>query len=148
MSAFLSAPSSAFTGPSPRELVRSAFFPTLSLSVAIDVIFPALFFYAGVTDLNVAIHMAPFAEREAARKYYRWHMHIYPRRPTLPIDRAGAEIGFETNVIDALPERCAEVLRLWYKDGPREEHLARTPEGETSPRLVELFRRMTGAPTG
>jgi galactose-1-phosphate uridylyltransferase len=108
-------------------------------------IFPALFFYTGVTDLNIAIHMAPFAEREAAREYYRWHMHIYPRRPTLPVDRAGAELGFETNVIDALPERCAEVLRLWYKEGPQEEHLARTPEGEPSPRLLQLFRRLTDA---
>jgi galactose-1-phosphate uridylyltransferase len=108
-------------------------------------IFPALFFCRGVTDLNIAVLMATSAEMEAARKYYRWHMHIYPRRPTLPVDRAGAELGFETNVIDALPERCAEVLRLWYKEGPQEEHLARTPEGEPSPRLLQLFRRLTDA---
>ncbi|MFC1962521.1 hypothetical protein ACFLWB_00765 [Chloroflexota bacterium] len=67
-------------------------------------IFPALFFCRGVTDLNIAVHMATFAEMEEARKYYRWHMHIYPRRARLPVDRAGAEIGFGTEVIDTMPE--------------------------------------------
>jgi galactose-1-phosphate uridylyltransferase len=88
-------------------------------------VFPALFFYRGITDLNIAVHMAPFRQMEEARSYYRWHMHIYPRRPRLPSDRAGAEIGFELNVIDTLPENSAAVIRDWYRQGPREESLAR-----------------------
>jgi len=67
-------------------------------------IFPALFFCRGVTSLNIAMHMAPYSEMDEARKYYRWHMHIYPRRARLPVDRAGAEIGFGTQVIDTMPE--------------------------------------------
>jgi len=104
-------------------------------------IFPALFFYQGVTDLNIAVHMATFAEMEEARKYYRWHMHIYPRRSRLPIDRAGAEIGFGTSVIDTLPETTAELLRSWYRDGPREELIAKTDDGHPDPRLLEEFRK-------
>jgi UDPglucose--hexose-1-phosphate uridylyltransferase len=104
-------------------------------------IFPALFFYRGVTNLNVAVHMATFAEMEEARKYYRWHMHIYPRRGKLPVDRAGSEIGFGTDVIDALPEVTAELLRRWYWDGPRGELVAKTSQGSTDPGLLEEFHR-------
>ena len=107
-------------------------------------IFPALFFYRGVTDLNIAVHMATFAEMEPARKYYRWHMHIYPRRSRLPIDRAGSEIGFRTEVIDALPEVTAELLRHWYRDGPREELLVKTGNGSPDPRLLAEFHRFVG----
>ncbi len=105
-------------------------------------IFPALFLYRGVTDLNIAMHMAPFASMEPARKYYRWHMHIYPRRSRLPTDRAGAEIGFHTNVIDTLPERTAEVLRHWYQSGPKEEMVARRSDGTPSQVLVQELRRI------
>ena len=104
-------------------------------------IFPALFFYRGVTDLNIAVHMATFAEMEEARKYYRWHMHIYPRRGRLPADRAGSEIGFGTEVIDAMPEVTAELLRGWYRDGPRGEMVAKTSDGSPEPGLLEEFRR-------
>ncbi len=107
-------------------------------------VFPGLFFCRGVTDLNIAIHMAPFKIMEEARKYYRWHMHIYPRRSRLPVDRAGAEIGFGTNVIDTLPETTAAVLRNWYACGASEEYLARLEDGTISPRLVEEFRRVMG----
>jgi len=102
-------------------------------------IFPALFFYRGVTDLNIAVHMAPFAKMEQARSYYRWHMHIYPRRARLPIDRAGAEIGFGTEVIDSIPEVTGQLLRRWYKEGPREELVAKTSDGAPVPRLLEEF---------
>lgn len=105
-------------------------------------IFPALFFYRGVADLNIAVHMAPFREREEAREYYRWHMHIYPRRSRLPVDRAGAEIGFETYVIDTLPENTAEVLRKWYTVGPGEEPLAKLEDGNPNPKLVAEFHRI------
>lgn len=104
-------------------------------------IFPALFFCRGVTDLNIAVHMATFAEMEAARKYYRWHMHIYPRRARLPADRAGSEIGFGTEVIDAMPEVTAELLRRWYRHGPAEELLLKTGDGHPNPKLLEEFRR-------
>lgn len=106
-------------------------------------IFPALFFYRGVTDLNIAVHMAPFATMEPARKFFRWHMHIYPRRSRLPVDKAGAEIGFQTSVIDTLPEKTAEVLRQWYRSGPREELIARSSDGSPSPVLVQELRRIT-----
>lgn len=104
-------------------------------------IFPALFFYRGITDLNVAVHMAPFTEMEEARKYYRWHMHIYPRRGRLPVDRAGSEIGFGTDVIDVMPETTAELLRCWYRNGPRGELIAKTSEGATEPGLLEEFHK-------
>ncbi len=104
-------------------------------------IFPALFFYRGVTDLNIAVHMATFAEMEQARKYYRWHMHIYPRRARLPIDRAGSELGFGTDVIDTMPEVTAELLRRWYRDGPRVELIAKTSDGSLEPRLLEEFHK-------
>ncbi len=104
-------------------------------------IFPALFFYCGVTDLNIAIHQAPLKLREEARKYFRWHMHIYPRRPKLPADRAGAEIGFETDVIDVLPEIVGPRLRQWYREGPNPELLVKLPDGSTNPSFQEAFNR-------
>ncbi|MFC1991701.1 hypothetical protein ACFLVC_03140 [Chloroflexota bacterium] len=104
-------------------------------------IFPALFFCRGITNLNIAVHMANFIDMEEARKYYRWHMHIYPRRSSLPIDRAGAELGFGTGVIDTIPEVTAEVLRCWYQDGPREELVAKASDGCPSPGLLEEFHK-------
>jgi galactose-1-phosphate uridylyltransferase len=106
-------------------------------------IFPALFFCLGVTDLNIAVHMAPFAEMEKARKYYRWHMHIYPRRSRLPIDQAGAELGFNTGVIDTMPETTAKLLRSWYDGGPSERLVAKTGDGCPNPGLLEAFHRFT-----
>lgn len=107
-------------------------------------VFPALFFYRGVTDLNIAVHMAPFRHSGETREYYRWHMHIYPRRSRLPSDQAGAEVGFSTNVIDTLPETTAEALRRWYQGGPREEFVAKQADGSASPRLLEHFRKVCG----
>ena len=106
-------------------------------------IFQALFFCRGVTNLNIAVHMAPFAEMEEARKYYRWHMHVYPRRGRLSVDRAGAEIGFGTDVIDTMPEATAELLRRWYKDGPEGELIAKTSDGSPVPGLLEEFRKFS-----
>jgi len=111
-------------------------------------VFPALFFYMGVTNLNIATHMAPFRAAEEARQYYRWHMHIYPRRSRLPVDQAGAEIGFGTQVIDTLPETTAHVLRGWYHQGPQEELLARSQDGTPHPDLVKEFRRIQKVPAG
>ena len=104
-------------------------------------IFPALFFCRGVTDFNIAVHMANFADMEEARKYYRWHMHIYPRRGKLPVDRAGSEIGFGTGVIDAMPEVTAELLRSWYSGGPQKELVAKNGDGSADPGLMEEFNR-------
>lgn len=107
-------------------------------------IFPALFFYRGITDFNIAVHMAPFSEMELARHYFRWHLHIYPRRSRLPVDRAGAELGFGTNVIDSLPETTAACLRQWYQRGPQETMIACCPDGTPHQRLLAEFRRVTG----
>jgi len=104
-------------------------------------IFPALFFCRGITNLNIAVHMATFADMEEARKYYRWHMHIYPRRGRLPIDQAGAELGFSTGVIDTLPEVSADILRCWYQDGPKGELVARTSDGSPNSGLLEEFNK-------
>ena len=106
-------------------------------------VFPALFFYRGVTDLNIVVHQAPFSKMEEARDYYRWHMHIYPRRPRLPSDRAGAEIGFDLNIIDTLPENSAATVRDWYRSGPREEKVARLSNGEPNLHLMKEFKRIT-----
>ncbi len=106
-------------------------------------IFPALFFYRGVSDLNIAVHMAPFGIMEEARKYFRWHLHILPRRSRLPADQAGAEIGFETHIIDTAPEKTASELMKWYNQGPKEEQLTRREDGTPCPELVAAFRRMT-----
>ena len=104
-------------------------------------VFPALFFYRGVTDLNIAIHMAPFREMDEARRYYRWHMHIYPRRSRLPVDKAGSEIGFATEVIDTLPETTAMAVRRWYQEGPNEALVAKLRDGTPNPKLLEAFHR-------
>ncbi|MFC1974368.1 hypothetical protein ACFLU2_03345, partial [Chloroflexota bacterium] len=104
-------------------------------------IFPALFFYRGITDLNIAIHMAPFSKMEAARKYYRWHIHIFPRRSRFPVDKAGAEIGFETNVIDSMPETTADVLRKWYQEGPDGERIAKSKDEKTDLVLLQEFAK-------
>jgi galactose-1-phosphate uridylyltransferase len=107
-------------------------------------VFLALFFYLGITDLNIAIHMAPFKDTDEARDYYRWHMHVYPRRSRLPSDRAGSEIGFGTQIIDVLPETTAEILRKWYREGPKEELVAKAEDDQPNPRLLEEFRRLMG----
>ncbi len=106
----------------------------------------SLFFYMGVTDLNVAIHMAPFKDMENARKYYRWHMHIYPRRSKTPVDRAGAELGFDTDVITVLPEKTAEIIRPWYTQGPNPELLVKSPDGSIDDKLLEEFDRFLSRP--
>ncbi len=105
-------------------------------------IFPALFFYLGVTDLNIASHMAPFREMENARSYYRWHMHVYPRRSSLPSDKAGAEVGYRTSVIDVPPETTARLVGSWYKEGPKRELVARQTDGGLNGRLLELFDQL------
>jgi len=114
----------------------------MMIAQSLSSIFPALFFCCGVTSLNIAMHMAPFSEMEEARKYYRWHMHIYPRRARLPVDRAGAEIGFGTQVIDTMPETTAELLRRWYVEGPLEELIAKTKDGQPNSGLLNEFNKI------
>lgn len=70
-------------------------------------------------------------------------MHIYPRRSRLPIDRAGAELGFSTNVIDVTPEFTAELLRYWYSNGNAEKLVARTADNYPVPELLGAFNRFT-----
>jgi galactose-1-phosphate uridylyltransferase len=111
------------------------------ISQSIQGIFRALLFCRGVTNLNIAFHMANFVEMDQARKYYRWHMHIYPRRSRLPADRAGSEIGFGTQVIDVLPEVTAELMRRWYKEGPSLELVAKNNDGTTDSGLLAEFHK-------
>ncbi len=105
-------------------------------------IFPALFFYRGISDLNIAVHQAPFGIMDEARRYFRWHVHILPRRSRLPADKAGAEVGFETYIIDTPPEKTAAALRKWYNEGPSEEYITRRKDGTPSPEVMAAFHRM------
>ena len=66
-------------------------------------------------------------------------MHILPRRSKLPADRAGAELGFDVDIIDSLPEHSAKMLRLWYNCGPKEEHVVRGWDGGLNHSLQEEF---------
>jgi galactose-1-phosphate uridylyltransferase len=85
-------------------------------------VFPGLFFYRGVRDLNIIVHMAPFSEIDDAQCFYRWHMHIIPRKSGLPVSLAGAELGYGDNVIGVYPEHTAGILREWYApDGPNSD---------------------------
>lgn len=95
-------------------------------------LFPAKFYYEGVTNLNIVVHMAPFDEI-GNKKIYRWHMHIYPRKSRLPIHIAGAELGYGDYVISAYPEDTAAKLRPWFVEGPNEELVL--------PELKEHFRK-------
>jgi len=113
----------------------------MQIARAIAWVFPALFFCRGVTDLNIAVHMASFKEMEEARRFYRWHMHIYPRRSRLPADKAGSEIGFATEVIDTPPEKTAAVLRRWYEEGPGEGLVAKLQDGTPNPKLLVALHR-------
>lgn len=143
--------SAAFAPSCPDEII---IFPTEPLSnilqmapgdrkliaSAVRGVFSGLFFCRGVTDLNIAVHMAPFREMEEARKYYRWHVHVYPRRSRLPVDKAGSELGFSTDVIDTLPETTAAVLGRWYNEGPNSELLVKQQDGTPNHKLIQEFR--------
>lgn len=123
------------------NILQTSSYDRKQISRSVLGVFPALFFYRGVTDLNIAMHMAPFREMDEARRYYRWHMHIYPRRSRLPVDKAGSEVGFAMEVIDTLPETTATALRRWYEEGPNEALVARLTDGKTNLKLLELFHR-------
>jgi len=86
-------------------------------------VFAGLFFYRGVRDLNISVHMAPFDKMEEMKDYYRWHMHVYPRKSSLPVHIAGAELGDEEYVIGTLPENTAYMLKQWFKFGGPDESI-------------------------
>lgn len=104
---------------------------------------PGLVFYLGVTSFNMAVHQAPFDDMDEARKYFRWHMHIWPRRATIHSDRAGAEVGYDTNVVGTFPETTAAKIRAWYAEGPRPEYVAKDLQGNPSPNLVKELLTVT-----
>lgn len=79
---------------------------------------------------------------DEAQRYFRWHMHIWPRRATLHSDRAGAEVGYETNVVPTFPETTAEKLGKWYREGPNPEYVARTSDGRACVPLAEELSRV------
>ncbi len=106
---------------------------------------PGLVFYCGVTSFNLAIHQAPFPEMEDAKNYFRWHMHIWPRRATINSDRAGAEVGYETNVIPTFPETTAQKLSTWYKEGPKADYVMKDRQGKP---CVPLVRELLSVTSG
>jgi len=102
-------------------------------------IFPALFFYRGVRNLNIAVHQAPFASIDSAESYYRWHMHITPRKEGIPTHVAGAEIGYDENIVGVFPEHTAEEMREWYRpSGPNEELVPESMRGHFHRHLQEV----------
>jgi len=124
------------------HILQTTDYERKKISQSIQNIFRALLFCRGVTNLNIAFHMSNFTEMDQARNYYRWHMHIYPRRSRLPVDRAGSEIGFSTQVIDVLPEVTAELLRRWYKEGPSLELVAKNNDGTANSGLLAEFNKV------
>jgi len=91
-------------------------------------IFPFLYFYRSVMNFNMVFHNAPISEIKNSSihpsKYYRMHIHIYPRKNGLPVDIAGAELGALCSVPSKLPEETAHYARLWYSSPyPSEEYL-------------------------
>jgi galactose-1-phosphate uridylyltransferase len=101
-------------------------------------VFPAMRYYEEIYDVNIVVHMAPFSGvrndgAPNADLYYRWHMHIYPRRTGLPVDTAGAELGFDMNISSVPPETFAPKLRKWFQENPSEDLVV--------PELVEDFKK-------
>ncbi|MFC2142827.1 hypothetical protein ACFLQN_00315 [Candidatus Aenigmatarchaeota archaeon] len=84
----------------------------------------ATYFYRGQPNLNTAWHHAPFGEMDGSRRYYRTHMHVYPR-PSKDVSHgrgsgslvkdAGAEVGFGIDVLGEFPETSTRQLRRWYE---------------------------------
>lgn len=87
-------------------------------------VLPAMRYYLGISDLNMVVHQAPFDEigvnGNSANRYYRWHMHIYPRKSGPPSDIAGAELGSGISISTVMPETTAEQIRHWFRDVPDE----------------------------
>ncbi len=105
---------------------------------------PGLVFYCGVTSFNIAIHQAPFPDMEEARDYFRWHMHVWPRRATVNSDRAGAEVGYETNIIPTFPETTAQNLGRWYRERPNPEYVMKNRQGQPCEQLVKELQSVAG----
>lgn len=82
--------------------------------------FPAQRFYRGVADVNLVVHMAPFEEKSAA-DYFRWHLHILPRRSGLPVSIGGSELGYGESISTEMPEQLAHDLRKWYREHPDDD---------------------------
>lgn len=81
-------------------------------------IFHALHKYMDIQGANVVVHQAPFPTKPGAREYkeyYRFHMHIIPRRASPPSDIGGLELGYGFQKLDVLPEETAAILRPWFK---------------------------------
>lgn len=93
------------TNENDREFIKSA------LGV-----FPALRCCLGVNDLNIVVHMSDFFDMTEKSKFYRWHMHIYPRKSQAISEIGGAEEGYNIRIISIFPEYTAEIIREWYKN--------------------------------
>ena len=105
------------------EMRRRIIKPTLG-------VFAASFYYCGRGNVNAGVHMTPFGTLQemdaAAVSYYRWHMHIVPRK-TLDASRgtvreAGSELLYDDYVIGEAPEDVATLMRRWFRpEGPDPE---------------------------
>ncbi|MCX8206127.1 MAG: hypothetical protein N3H30_02765, partial [Candidatus Micrarchaeota archaeon] len=92
-------------------------------------VFPFLYFYRSVMNFNVVAHNAPILAIDSDTesgispdKYYRMHFHIFPRRGSLPMEIAGAEVGMLNSVLSKHPEDTAASARKWYA-GPNEDDI-------------------------
>ncbi len=89
----------------------------------------------GIKDMNIVVHQAPYEDAP----WFRWHMHIYPRRlKQPPVDQGGEELGYETYPVEGVPEQTAKCLRPWYQQGASEQLLLRVG-GETPDQLAQEF---------
>jgi len=70
----------------------------------------ALFLCRGVTDLSTVVHMTPLEEIEQSSRCWRSRVHVYPRRPRLSVDRAGAENRFQMDTVGVMSENSAAVF--------------------------------------
>lgn len=116
-------------------------------------IFPFLYFYRSVANFNIVAHNSPIMQIDedaghgiSPDKYYRMHFHIFPRRGSLPIEIAGAEVGALSSVLSKYPEDTAASARKWYA-GPSENDVPKKllREGDITvevpdDELIEQFR--------
>lgn len=79
----------------------------------------ALYCYRGVRSFNIHVHMSPF-ERDVS-DYYRYHIHIEPRKSGMPCHIGSIELGNTESVVTVYPEDTASVLKKWYIEGPNQE---------------------------
>ncbi len=105
------------------------------ISRPITGIMNALYFYRGMRAFNLKVHMSPFSLD--SHKYYRYHIHIEPRRLGYPCDVGGIEHGSSDSIISIYPEETASVLRECFIEGPKPDKYKDDIKKE-----IELIKRL------